>query len=179
VLGNHDFAASNDADCKSSARFHEASVVTRSRITLNLMPKKSLDILGKAEKRLNLTYDGLKVKVLHAAPGDELYRYMSKEEASKLSKSDIKADLLVVGHTHIPYEIKRSNDVWVVNPGSVGMPKDGDARASYAMLDTVKREVNFERAEYDVELMLSELKKLIGDDAKTFELLARTFSTGQ
>ena len=175
VLGNHDAAAAFGIDCRSSPATYAASVATRSRITTQLMPKKSLELLGKAEKKLNLEFDGLRVRLLHAAPGDELYRYISKDEASKLEQNG--ADLLVLGHTHIPYEI-RNEKLWVVNPGSAGMPKDGDPRASFAILDTVKRQVEFRRISYDVDLMLTELRKLIGDDKTIFDQLASTFRTG-
>jgi len=115
---------------------HEASQVTRERITWKLLPEESLEILGKAEFIQSLDYDGLKVRTLHAAPGNPLYRYLMKEEAENLDIND--ADLLLVGHTHIAYEAKNER-VWVVNPGSVGMPGDGDNRASYAILDTDAR----------------------------------------
>lgn len=175
VLGNHDAAAAFGTDCRSSKTFHEAAMVTRNRITLKVMPEDSLDLLGKAKKTLNLDYNGLKVRSLHAAPDDELYHYISKEDASKLKMDG--SDLILLGHTHNPYEIKK-NGIWVVNPGSVGMPKDGDPRASFAVLDTARRHVEFGRVGYDVELMLSELRSLIGDDKQIFELLAKSFSTG-
>ncbi|MDG6905589.1 MAG: metallophosphoesterase family protein [Nitrososphaerota archaeon] len=175
VLGNHDAAAAFGIDCRSSAATYEASVTTRKRITTQLMPRKALELLGKAEKKLNLEFDGMRIRLLHAAPGDELYRYITKDEASKLEIED--ADLLVLGHTHIPYEVRREK-TWVVNPGSAGMPKDGDPRASYAVLDTIKRQVEFKRIRYDVDLMLSQLRKLVGDDKQVFEQLAMIFSTG-
>lgn len=175
VLGNHDAAAAFKIDCRSSPATHEASVVTRNAITMKLLPQKYLDLLGKAEKKLNLNYDGLRVRALHAAPGNELYRYLSRDEAEKLEIEG--ADLLVVGHTHIPYEVKRNN-LWVVNPGSVGMPKDGDPGASYAILDTIKREVTYERTRYNVELMLTRLHGLLKEDEPIFNQLAKIFRTG-
>lgn len=178
VLGNHDFPASSGSDCRSSARFHEASSVTRSRITLKAMSRKALDALGKADKKLNLEFNGLRIKAIHASPSDELFGYLSREDATRLDMGG--ADLILLGHTHIAFEIRDdSHYLWVVSPGSVGMPKDGDPRASYAVLDTTKRNVSFGRARYDVELMLSHLRKLIGDDKPIFELLGKTFVTGE
>lgn len=175
VLGNHDAAAAFGIDCKSSPSTYAASVTTRNRITVQLMPRKALELLGKAEKKLNLEYDGIRVRLLHAAPGDELYRYITKEEVCKLEVDGV--DLLILGHTHIPYEV-RNEKIWVINPGSAGMPKDGNPKASYAVLDTVKRQVEFKRMSYDIDLMLSQLRKLVGDDKQVFEQLARIFRTG-
>jgi len=176
VLGNHDAAASFGIDCRSSPAMYAASVVTRRRITLPRMPKAALKDLGKAARKLDTDYGGFRVRALHASPSDELYQYITKEEAAGLKVRG--TDLLVVGHTHVHYEVKKGG-TWVVNPGSVGMPKDGDPGASYAVLDTQKREVRFERARYDPEPMLSELRKILDDSPKIYELLAKVFRTGK
>ena len=176
VLGNHDAAAAFGIDCKSSPTMYEASVITRARITLPRMPKRALQALGKAERRMDLDYGGLRIRILHASPADELFHYMSKEEASTLDVSGV--DLLIVGHTHIAYEVKNEK-VWVVNPGSVGMPKDGDPRASYAILDTYRREVRFGRAEYNPEPMLGKLRQLLDEHRSIYEQLAKVYLTGR
>ena len=175
AVGNHDVAAAYGLDCRSSTKTHEAAVRTRERITFQRMPRRALQALGKAEKTLDLAYGDFRVRALHAAPGDELYRYITKEEAGLLEVKG--ADLLLLGHTHVPYEIKDGKR-WVVNPGSVGMPKDGDPRASYAVLDTSAREIQFERADYDIELVISKLRQLIGYEGPIFEQLANGLRTG-
>jgi len=176
VVGNHDVAAALGMDCRSSPQLHEASVVTRERITVPRMPRRALQALvKKAERRLDLDYGGLRIRMVHASPDDELYRYITEEEASRLEVKG--ADLLLVGHTHVPYEVK-TGDAWVVNPGSVGMPRDGDARASYAILDTYSREVRFKRAAYDIEATVSKLHQLIGEERRVYELLASILRTG-
>jgi putative phosphoesterase len=175
ILGNHDAAAAFGIDCRSSEKMHEASVVTRRRITIPRMPEKGLSELGTAARRLRIDYEGLTVEAMHASPRDELYEYISREQASNLEMGG--TDLMVLGHTHIQYEVRDSKR-WIVNPGSVGMPKDGDPRASYAILDTYKRKVEFGRKDYDIENMLKELSKLIGSEKRIFELLSTVFRTG-
>jgi putative phosphoesterase len=169
VLGNHDAAASFKIDCRSSPAMHRASVATREMITYKLMPSKSLDLLGRADRKLDLEYDGLKIRVVHAAPDDELYKYLSRDEAEKLDMGG--ADLMLLGHTHVAFEVK-NDKAWVVNPGSVGMPADGDPRASYAILDTNTRHVTFGRVKYDVEGVISKLQDMLGQDSEVFEVLA-------
>jgi diadenosine tetraphosphatase ApaH/serine/threonine PP2A family protein phosphatase len=56
--------------------------------------------------------------------------------------------VILVGHTHIPALLK-FGDKLVANPGSVGLPRDGDPRACYAILDG--RDVELKRIAYDVE----------------------------
>lgn len=174
VLGNHDVAASFNRDCRSSRATHAASVTTRKEITKKLLPSKSLDLLGKAERKLDLEYDGIKLRAMHAAPGVELYRYVTKEEAASLEMDG--ADLLVLGHTHKAYEVKKDG-VWVVNAGSVGFPADGDPRASCAILDTKTRQVTFGRFKYDVDGVISKLRNLVNND-QVVRLLAAWLQTG-
>ncbi len=115
------------------------------------------------------------VGVCDVAPGDELYKYITKEGAAHLEVK--RADLLLLGHTHVPYEI-RDWTRWIVNPGSVGMPKDGDPRASYAVLDTASRGVTFGRVEYDIEEVISKLRTTLSGHRDVFELIAKTLRSG-
>ena len=124
---------------------------------------------------MDLDYAGLRIRMVHASPTDELYQYVSKEEASKLEVRG--TDLLLLGHTHIPYEVK-TGDVWIVNPGSVGMPRDGDSRASYAILDTFTRQVQFKKVEYNIEETITKLHQLIGDETRVYQILATILRTG-
>ena len=58
------------------------------------------------------------------------------------------ADVICVGHTHYPYVLE-VGDRLVVNPGSIGLPRDGDPRGSYALLE--HGAVELKRFEYPVE----------------------------
>ena len=175
VLGNHDAAASFKIDCRSSPATHAAAVATREGITRKLLVPKSLSLLGKAERKLDLEYDGMKLRAVHAAPGDELYRYVTREDAGSLDMGG--ADLLVVGHTHTSYEVKKEG-VWVVNPGSVGFPADGEPRASYAILDTKTKQIAFGRVKYDVDGVTSKLRNLVSNE-QVFRVLENWLQTGQ
>ena len=175
LLGNHDAAAAFGTDCRSSKPMHSASIITRRLVTLTDMPDKALEALGKADHKLELDFDGFRVRAMHGAPDDPLYKYVTKEEASRLDMHG--ADLLLLGHTHIAYEVK-DGKTWIVNPGSVGMPVDGDPRASYAVLDTETRTVKFDRVSYDVEEMLTTLRDLLKTEQPTYELLAGIFRKG-
>jgi len=92
---------------------------------------------------------GVRCGLLHATPSDPLYRYLGPDDTKwKREVERIETDTLLVGHTHIQFEL-RCDGVRVINPGSVGQPKDGDPRAAFAVMDG--RQVTLKRAEYDVE----------------------------
>ena len=68
--------------------------------------------------------------------------------------ADIDADFICVGHTHIPFQIELEGQC-VVNPGSVGQPRDGDPRASYAVIENGV--VQLKRVPYDIDETLRTL----------------------
>lgn len=175
VLGNHDAAAAFKTDCRSSPKYHEASVATRNLLTWKRMPPKALEALGKAGKELQAEYGSLRIRAFHAAPEDKLYKYVTQEEAAGIAMKE--ADLILLGHTHVAYEVKRGR-TWVVNPGSVGMPKDKDPRASFATLDTATQSVSFGRVKYDVEEVISKLREPLVGHREVLQLIASTLKTG-
>ena len=91
-------------------------------------------------------FDG-RLRVVHGHPGDP-DRYTYPEEFSPRLLDD--EDVLVMGHTHVQH-VERYAEGFVVNPGSVGQPRDGDPRAAYAVADLAALTVDTYRVEYDVE----------------------------
>ena len=83
--------------------------------------------------------------------------------------------LMGLGHTHIPYAWKEEEGV-VFNPGSVGQPRDGDWRASYALITVDGREIDVEikRVEYDVERAASKIREAGLPESHAARLLAGT-----
>ena len=100
---------------------------------------------------------GPTLRLVHGAPTlNTLYWDESRSDdfarkmGAKLGASA--GDAVSFGHTHIPWK-RTVEDVLYVNAGSVGRPKDGDPRASWAIAtwDGARLEVDIVRAEYDVE----------------------------
>ena len=59
-------------------------------------------------------------------------------------------EVVILGHTHVPFSIRLPSGV-VANPGSVGQPRDGDPKASLAVLDTGSLKCEVHRVEYDID----------------------------
>jgi diadenosine tetraphosphatase ApaH/serine/threonine PP2A family protein phosphatase len=60
---------------------------------------------------------------------------------------------------HAGTAISMTNGQWLVNPGSVGQPRDGDARAAWLELDTETLKASFRRADYPVEIAAEAILK--------------------
>ena len=108
-----------------------------------------------AEHRL----DG--VLCCHASPGSDTAGMAPDPdpEADARLLGDPGAALVVVGHTHLQFHRPAGAGVSVLNPGSVGMPLDGDVRAAYALLDPDGR-VDLRRVPYVVDEAIGALRAL-------------------
>jgi predicted phosphodiesterase len=104
---------------------------------------------------------GRKLLVVHGSPisnDDDIYPSITAE-SFKAKLGDTHPDILVCGHTHIPF-IKRIGGVLIVNCGSAGQPVDGDPRPSYAVvsIDGTKVNAHIIRFNYDVNEVVTALK---------------------
>jgi putative phosphoesterase len=148
VRGNHDNAVGLDVDCRSAPAFHHLSVSSRKR-TIPKLRDDERHYLGSLPLQQQLVIDGLRLVLVHAAPTDPLFRYLpaSDEEAWRREVAGMQADLVLVGHTHIPVVLDLGS-TRLLNPGSVGLPRNGDPRAEYALI--VDGEPELKRVPYDV-----------------------------
>ncbi|MEM1639871.1 MAG: metallophosphoesterase family protein, partial [Desulfurococcaceae archaeon] len=76
-----------------------------------------------------------------------------------LGVKPVEADVVITGHTHIPLNMRIGN-IWLLNPGSCGQPRDGDPRASYAVLDIENNLYEQRRIKYDIDKVLLKLRNL-------------------
>jgi diadenosine tetraphosphatase ApaH/serine/threonine PP2A family protein phosphatase len=82
----------------------------------------------------------------------------------------VKESRLVFGHTHLPFardSFRAGHEVELVNPGSVGMPFDGDPRAAYALVEGGGGAIEHRRVEYDHPAVAAALRERHGDWAET------------
>jgi putative phosphoesterase len=174
VRGNHDHCVAQNVVTSGQNGFKYLTAVTR---PLSRSRLEAADIRFLAALPLSrvLTIDDIRILLVHASPRDPLDEY-APPDAGFWSRrlQDLDVDVVCVGHTHHPY-ILEVGDKLVVNPGSVGQPRDGDPRASYAVMED--RRVELKRIEYPVEhTVQAVLDSPLPDSAK--ELLSRVFRTG-
>lgn len=125
-------------------------------------------------KRLNI--DDYRILLCHGSPWNRdfyVYPDANKQIINKMFTYDPDFDLLVFGHTHYPV-IWEKNNQKIINPGSVGQPRDRKPGAAWALWDTDTNEVNFYREEYDLNLVISMCRKHNPDIAYLSEVLTRT-----
>jgi putative phosphoesterase len=143
VMGNHDAAAADE----TPFRFNS---MARAGVEYALERLSDDQIEWLADLPVERLACDDRVKLVHGHPDDpqRYSRYTYPEEFSPRLLGD--EDVLVLGHTHVQ-GVERYGEGIVLNPGSVGQPRDGDPRAAYAVLDLDSMTVETRRVEYDIE----------------------------
>ena len=139
---------------------HDAAVVEGRTTGFNRMARAGLEHAraqlsdDQLEWLSNLPAEHLtcddRIRLVHGHPDDpdRYSRYTYPEEFSPRLLGD--EQVLVLGHTHVQ-GVRQFAEGLVVNPGSVGQPRDGDPRAAYAVVDLETMSVEPFRVEYDVD----------------------------
>lgn len=158
IMGNYDLGVgqlSDDCGCAYKDPTAEALGNLSIAWTNAHTTEETRAFLRTLVDKFPLTLGDLQVLLVHGSPRKvNEYLYEDRPAASLERILDAAgADVLVCGHTHIPYHRVLPSGRHVVNAGSVGKPKDGDNRACYVVLTAESRElrVEFVRVPYDIE----------------------------
>lgn len=166
IRGNH------DAYVLSRLHPNAARVdAYRTAWTQQILSSDNYQWLDSLPVDLTFRFDEYSVWVRHASPWDEesyLYR-----DSPQLATIDLKrGEILVAGHTHHSMQVVCSDGV-LINPGSVGQPRDWNPMSSYAIFDSESGSVEFRRVCYDVAGLQRRLSNL-GWDPGMIGILGRT-----
>jgi len=149
VRGNHDHAVAFQTDPRANPAKQALALAMADWTRARLDPADRL-WLCRLPIRLHWEIAGVRFVVIHATPIDPLYDYRLTPRLRDAILDDIarevQGDVLILGHTHLPL-VRRHGDLQIVNPGSLGQPLDGDARAPYVVWEDGM--VHARRAEYD------------------------------
>ncbi|MGC8496916.1 MAG: metallophosphoesterase family protein [Thermoplasmata archaeon] len=153
IAGNHDKAvlSGNFSNFNDDAKI--AALWTRSQLN-----SESFAYLGSLNSSITVIDNNKKIAVHHGAPFDEDY-YMYEESVSESLLQYDHADILVLGHTHVPYILKFGAKI-ICNPGSAGQPRDGDSRAAYVIVNTENIEIELKRVKYNIKEVSEKIENL-------------------
>lgn len=123
------------------------------RWTVNAVSETTRQYLASLPLQLSLSCGKWRLRLVHGSPRHlkDYVRPSWPDEMVADLLAEVEEDILVVGHTHIPHQ-RRIGGKWLLNPGSVGFPKDGDPRAAYALLELGQElKITIRRVPYDLE----------------------------
>ena len=151
VLGNHDQAAITGDVGDFNPRAGMAAVWTSEHVS-----DDTKAFLGSLPREVRADVGGKRLYMAHGSPDDNMWEYVTPTTHSDLFDYYLKkvdADVIALGHTHQAFEWRGDGGRLVFNPGSVGQPRNGDPRASFAILSVEGGDFQLEirQVEYDVE----------------------------
>jgi predicted phosphodiesterase len=165
LAGNHDLAVLGELDVSTfSPAAAEAALWTREQ----LVPEAREYLAG-----LEPADESREVALYHASPRDHVWEYVLWPEQAGECIARQAARIAVIGHSHIALSFRGADDGdvdgtqgaqagagteldlgegrWLLNPGSIGQPRDGDPRAAWFELDTAAWTALYRRTEYEIE----------------------------
>jgi putative phosphoesterase len=155
VMGNHDYAVSTGDTSGFVQHAVQAVEWTRRKIS-----PENLRHIASLRAKATFTVDGVKISLVHGSPRDPLNEYVYPDTIDFILRSlveDSRGTILLLGHTHVPF-VRKFDSMLIGNPGGVGQPRDGDARASYAILEpSSEPEFRIYRVPYDVDAAASKI----------------------
>jgi len=155
VRGNHDHSLAQRVPSPGSSGYRRLAGVVRPQ-HWELMEPQHYKFLARLPVTTYFRDDLSRYFLIHATPRDPMEEYLTNDvEGWRQRLVDIDADFVCVGHSHLPFHLKLETHQ-VLNPGSVGQPRDGDWRASYAMIEDGN--VSLHRVEYDLDAAISQIR---------------------
>jgi diadenosine tetraphosphatase ApaH/serine/threonine PP2A family protein phosphatase len=189
LVGNHDLAVTGEIDTD----VFSASAAAAVEWTRENAARETIDFL----KRLKPENSDHEVGLYHASPRDPVWEYVLAVDQARECMEEQSARVSFIGHSHVALwfsdgpgsgrvgdagggqaerglELDVSAKRWLLNPGSVGQPRDGDPRAAWLELDTEAWKVRYHRVSYDIDRAAEAIR-----EAGLPELLADRLYVGQ
>lgn len=169
VAGNHDLAAIGSI---SVQRFNPYAAAANNW-TAEQLTRDQAEYLGS----LPLTLEIDEFTLAHGSPRDPVWEYLITVESAIACFTHIETYWCLVGHSHMPFlciprpdgaafmsfpqgrAIQLDEEALIVNPGSVGQPRDGDPRASYVLYDDEAQAITHHRVEYDIAATQDKMRR--------------------
>jgi predicted phosphodiesterase len=167
LRGNHDLVVLGELSLEDFA----GDAAVAAEWTRRVLAEDAREFLGGLHS--TASRDG--VQLFHGSARDPVWEYVLSEEAAAATLALTSAPLVLVGHSHVALGIvldggalagglapdstvvELATGRWLLNPGSVGQPRDGDPRAAYLLLEPGR--ATFHRVDYPVELTQTEMRE--------------------
>jgi predicted phosphodiesterase len=169
LIGNHDLGVLGRLDLDDFS-VDAAAVARWTADVLEEEPRSFLESLEPQSQQGDIA-------LYHASARDPVWEYVLTPFAALGSFAATEAGIILVGHSHVALafgladrrletiiapggtDLDLSEGRWILNPGSVGQPRDGDPRAAYFLLDLERRRAEYRRVEYPVEKTQAEIRE--------------------
>jgi diadenosine tetraphosphatase ApaH/serine/threonine PP2A family protein phosphatase len=162
LAGNHDLAVTGDLSLEEFSR----GAALAAHWTQEVIEPEHREFLSA----LSPSGQAAGIGLYHASPRDPVWEYVLSPMLADLCLDVQSERVCLVGHSHVALsfvrygeeeasgapreagdELELAEGDWILNPGSVGQPRDGDPRAAWLLLDTEAWRASWRRVEYDIQ----------------------------
>jgi putative phosphoesterase len=167
VRGNHDHGTAHSVAVVGDTGFRYLTSVTRP-LQWSALDTNQRKFLARLPITKRVVVDGVRYLLVHGTPRDPLDEYLRKDPAAWAEQvKDQEVDVVCVGHSHLQFDLD-AGGVRILNPGSVGLPRDSDPRAAYAIIEDGKiQNIQLKRISYDIQKAIAMNDALpLPDEAK-------------
>lgn len=173
IRGNHDQVLldclESEAQPSSEYRARYGSALGRS---LGSLSSSTISVLQSLPHSRLLSLDGVAVALYHGAPWNPLEGRVYPDFDDWDRFSSVPADVILLGQTHHPFA-KRHRDKLIVNPGSVGQPRDRSGEACFAILDLASGAVEHSRVPFDPRTLIADAREHDPENPYLADVLVR------
>ena len=166
IAGNHDIMFLNArAQTKRQLELiksYQKKYGSSLEIALSELGSSHINFLASLKKVERVCLDGLSFEIAHGSPWDaDAYVYPDSDKAIWERLNSSMSDYVILGHTHYQFS-KNLSDTVVINPGSVGQPRDRKPGAAWTIFDTNTKIVEHRREAYEIAPLCVEAKRRDG-----------------
>ena len=169
LAGNHDLVVLGTLEMEDFA----GDAAAAARWTQTVLRDDAREWLSSLSSSARV---GNEVELFHGSARDPVWEYVLSEEAAWWTLQATQAPLVLVGHSHVPLALTPGSERvgggvagagavvdlsagrWLLNPGSVGQPRDGDPRAAFLLLE-LGTSATFHRVDYPIEKTQAEIRE--------------------
>lgn len=148
IKGNHEQIIIDIVENKVNVKKFHNKYNNTVQITLKKLKSCHINFIKEMKEKKIIQIKNTKMLIAHGSPwSPNYYCYANKLKNWKNKIEKYKQEIILLAHTHIKMKIKYKNKL-ILNPGSVGQPRDGSLGANWLEYNTVKKKFIFKNINY-------------------------------
>jgi len=174
VKGNHEDMLASIIETPSLLAIIEKKYGSGLGLALEQLSEEQVSELTRLPETQTITENSCQIMLCHGSPWDT-DQYIYPDSAEELFKkcTSFGVNIIIIGHTHYPM-CREIGTTLIINPGSVGQPRNKQPGASWAVLDTETQKVAFRNENYNIQSVVDEAIRIQPQLPYLAEVLVRT-----
>jgi len=160
IKGNHDRILLKYLKNKKKIKFLASKYGNSIYKNLENLEEKHIEYLKSLPRTLSISINKKKILIAHGSPWKSNF-YFYKNNKSRWKKKIMRynKDIFILGHTHHPMKVILDDKKIILNPGSVGQPRDNSQKACWLLLNVKTMSFKFMKTFYNKKKLISQIRK--------------------